>query len=141
MGGHALGHAPPAESLLAGKGTKEKQMYDVPLADANILWTPRDAETDNPGLRGKMIVEHRKLGADASLYLKHRAKLGACIMWSSWTGDQRLLELFRYVQMMTVRDGLLPSVVHTGLAVIPEYRAVMSQSFVALQKASEIKAR
>ncbi|MEG3089479.1 hypothetical protein [Sphingomonas sp. PB4P5] len=102
-------------------------MTDIPLIDANILWTPANATGRFPALRGTLAVEHRSESAETTLYSKHRVKVGACLMWKRFTADERMLELMRYVQMMTVRDGLSPRAVHEGLAVIPEYRRSMSR--------------
>lgn len=98
-------------------------LADVSLIDANILWSP--ARGRDNGLQGTAHVEHRKVPADVSLYLVHGRKVGACMMWSTWTPTERLTELLRIAHQMQVFDGVPSAECHRALSVIPEYRASM----------------
>ncbi|MFD1950266.1 hypothetical protein ACFSGX_05735 [Sphingomonas arantia] len=109
-------------------------MVDVPLVDANIFWTPvAYGGPDNQHLRGTLTVENRAEPDRTTRYFEHAVTLGGCAMWSLWTSQARILELFRYVTLMTVRDGLDPTYVHCQLAVIPEYREMMSEYLPVLR--------
>lgn len=102
-------------------------MTDIDLIDANILWTP--AETPGHPYAGTMCVEHRQETNETTLYYKHRTKLGACMMWSKETQDERLLQLLQMAVCMMARDGLESTAVHKGLSRIPEYRRFMAYKF------------
>lgn len=107
-------------------------MTELALIDANICWTPASGDSEQtaaaryPELQGKVRVEDRLEADETSLYHKHRVKLGACMMWKHWTAEERLIELFRYVQLMTARDGLAPAEVHRELMKIQEYREMLA---------------
>jgi hypothetical protein len=120
-----------------------EHMAEVALIDANVCWTPTprlDGSDTHPArypeLCGEVTVEHRKEPEATSTYHKHRVKLGACIMWKNWTAEERVIELFRYVQLMTVRDGLQPDRVHRELMRVPEYREMFVGSVDDVEGAS-----
>lgn len=105
-------------------------MNDVPLQDANILWTGADA---NGPHAGTVTVEDRHLPRDETLYFKHQRSSGACVAWHGKVGDDRFAELLKLVQCMTVREGISPQAVHEALSVIPEYRQLLASNFAEFE--------
>lgn len=101
---------------------------DVPLVDANLLWTPKTDMWAFSPLVGQVAVEHRKVPAQESRYSQFAKSWGACTMWGSWSPQKRITELLRIAQVMTAVDGVDPALVHQAFAVIPEYRQIMARS-------------
>lgn len=101
---------------------------DVPLIDANLLWTPNTETWGFSPLVGQVAVEHRQASSQQTRYSQFAKSWGACTMWGSWSSERRSTELFRIAQVMTAIDGLDPGLVHQAFAVIPEYRQMMAGS-------------
>lgn len=101
---------------------------DVPLIDANLLWTPNTERWAFSPLVGQVAVEHRKVPAQDARYSQYAKSWGACTMWGSWSPHKRITEMLRIAQVMTAIDGLDPALVHQAFAVIPEYRQMMARS-------------
>jgi len=61
----------------------DKWGVDVPLIDANLLWTPNTEMWAFSPLVGQVAVEHRKVPAQEARYSNFAKSWGACMMWSS----------------------------------------------------------
>lgn len=95
-------------------------MKDIPLAKAQVIWTPS---------RGSNKPAVKVVGGDVPDDRSYASSWGACNSdFSSATEDEKLRMLLSEVVYLTVREGIAINDVHDAFMVIPEYREAMVES-------------